>query len=224
MKIWDWFRRKARPPAARSSELRPLRTMRGRVSAHEAGHAIVAWGATHVGTVTVLCEDDSGKTLCAGRPVPDISAAQWAELVVLLAGIAGELQVFGRFRSGPAASDLDKARALSAALIAAGYEPKVSAPAVTVPFSKMFVEPLTDEESRLFESAYGYARAIIRAHRIRFWRLVALLHSRGEVRDADLERVLGSRAPMKILAAIGVVTLVTPTGVSTEGEIAHVRN
>ncbi len=201
--------------------------MRGRVSAHEAGHAIVAWGATHVGSVAVLCEDDSGKTLCAGSRVSDLQAAQWAELVVLLAGIAGELQVFGRFRSGPAASDLDKARTLSAALVAAGYQPKVSANAATVPFAKMFVEPLSDEESRLFESAYSYARAIIRAHRVRFWRLVALLHSRAEVRDADLERVLGNRAPMKMLAAIGIVTLVVPTGaerLSTEGETVHVRN
>lgn len=166
---------------------------------HEAGHAVLAWYCTAVVDVTcVNVRRDSGAKAgghVSYRSLPVSSpAAVWCDVVVSLAGLAAELMVFGSFFSGRCASDLSCARRGAEAIVRSGYEPPGGlGPGPSLPFDRMFADPLPDQELRVLRAAYRVARDILEERSEDLSRLSQLLISRPVVGGADLRSVLGRR-------------------------------
>lgn len=168
---------------------------------HEAGHALVAWHCTAVADVLSVNTKRSGDGALGGHvtnawlvnaPQP---ALDWCRLVVSLAGIAAEMMVIRRARSGPASEDLMSAAALCRSIVqAGGVDPPWPAPRDRrLAFERMFIEQLTEEELRVMRSGYAMARDLLGQRPIALARLLTLLIERPIVRGDDLRPALGPR-------------------------------
>lgn len=190
---------------------------RERVAAHEAGHAIVAWNATTVQTVTIVASDWDGRVFC---PVLHRSPEErLLNLAILFGGMAAECDVYGGFRSGPSGKDLAAVRESVQSLLSDGVHPVVDGQC-SLPFRTMFSDPLSPDEELFFIHGFLAARKLIRAHRSAHRRLAALIQTKDFVRHADVESVLGSRLPAVILHHLGVTALLTMTA-DRESPDAH---
>lgn len=168
---------------------------------HEAGHALAAWHCTAVAevlTVDTMRTADGNRgghvrnAWLAAAPQP---ALDWCRLVVALAGIAAEMMVIRRARSGPASEDLMEAAALCRRIVeAGGDEPPWPAPRDRrLAFERAFVEQLTEKELRVMRSGYAMARELLGQRATSMARLLALLIERPVVRGDDMHPALGPR-------------------------------
>lgn len=169
---------------------------------HEAGHALVAWHCTAVAYVESVDTMKTGygtrgghvrNAWLANAPQP---ALDWCRLVVTLGGIAAEMIVIRRARSGPASEDLMEAAALCRRIVQAGgvdppwsHRPRER----RLAFERVFVEQLTEEELRVMRLAYAMARDLLAQRLLALARLLALLIERPIVRGDDLHPALGLR-------------------------------
>lgn len=195
----DWSEIRVAPPVPAVFEDTPD----WRKAAHEAGHAVVAWSCTMVQTVheVTIAAPDGGyvKYADAYRP-SEHTDARWCDTVIALAGVAGEVAVYGRVRSGPASADLrcamEHARQLS------GVAPPwrldaVTRSAVVLPFDAMFEEPPSREQIAVLRHAYLIARHILCVRDPSHRHLMVTLHAKRVLNEEDLTGVLGTRAIVK---------------------------
>lgn len=164
-----------------------------RFAVHEAGHAVAAWYCTAVERITRASIDANGGVVV----MRSRRGAPWCDAVILLAGIAAEGIVIGRFSSGPAREDL---RHAIAAIRDLPDREDRAATGPTPDLERAFASPLSERERRLLRAAYGEAREIIRAHRDRFDRLADELHRNGSLDESEMRLILGARGP---IAALG---------------------
>jgi hypothetical protein len=195
-------------PPKPSNFVRPRDLLETRVAVHEAGHAIVAWSCTHVTEVhwsTIEKQDHRAGSVSYSVLTSD--DGDWCTLAVALAGVAAENFVFGNAHSTPAKDDLVKARDLATRIATRGARPGVpwdrpngqhararNAKEPLLPFRRLYIHPLTQDEHFVLEEAYLMARHIVRASDPGFHELVQLLLTRKSVKEHDIARVLGSRA------------------------------
>jgi hypothetical protein len=200
-----------RPPAAATAP--PPDTDDTRMAVHEAGHALAAWRCTvvtHVHRASLEGRDGGFVTYdFIADPSP---AHAWCKLVITLAGIAAELAVFSRARSGPAEKDLLHARKLSRLLVHACPPWSDAAAAPDLPFERLFRAPLPPGERAVLQRAYAKARALVRDSRAAHGRLTSLLLHRRTVPGDALPRVLGPRIFAEILCGLNKPTFVTRNG------------
>lgn len=169
------------------------------IAAHEAGHAIVAWYSGIVKSVThVTVSTRSGTTHLTIPPRKLLSPTDeyWADLVISLAGIAGQFQR-GHSLYGPnAAADLLAAREM-ARVIALRYDAVESALPVSTEgrdtISRMYTEPPSAAERHVLESGYLKARFLLSVYRPEHWSVTTWLLSRGSMTEHELASLLGPR-------------------------------
>lgn len=195
-----WLRR----PTWRDPDKAPD-TVDTRTAVHEAGHTIAAWRCTAVTRIHEVTLDGPHGGYCRYEFLDCRTAAElWCLTVIQLAGIAAELTVFDKTRSGPAEKDLRQARR-RAQLLAQHDEPPWSLPpepGPTARFDHLFHPPLSTDEARVLHVAYRKARQLIRDSRHAHARLVALLLHQRTVRTPALTQLLGTRAFTRFLRTL----------------------
>ena len=168
---------------------------------HEAGHALLAWHCTavsdvlHVDTRVALDGSPGGYVRNAWLTAAPKPAIHWCRLVVALGGVAAEMMVSRRARSGPASEDLMEAAALCRAIVrVGGVDPPWSPPRDRgLAFERVFVDQLTAEELRVMRSGYSMARDLLEMRAAALASLLVLLAERPAVRGDELRRALGPR-------------------------------
>ncbi|HVI40088.1 MAG TPA: hypothetical protein VM577_05470 [Anaerovoracaceae bacterium] len=134
-----------------------------RVAVHEAGHAVAAWFCTAVARVNeVTIESPTGGHVKYEYHHSRFKENDWCNLVICLAGMAGEAVIYKRVRSGPASKDLAEARQMVAHIINAGWQdPPWEVEESSMPFHKMFKDPLSETENRILQQAFQYSKELI---------------------------------------------------------------
>ncbi len=206
--IGAWLRAGWVAPVTTQVTLPPrrlTRTLRNQKVAHESGHALLAWLCSHAEVVGLDLEDQgNGKvTYVTYRSPSRQSDLAWAQVVISLGGIAGELHVYSRFRSGTASRDLAQAREAAADVRTV---PAGSAAPDAVFDRPVFQVPLDDHERTVLNAALGEARRLLIDHQARYWRLVDRCLGQDQLAAPEIEAALGSREPIRFLRACGVVT------------------
>ena len=167
-----------------------------RTAVHEAGHALVAWRATRVHTVTAAWLHKTGGNV--GYQVRAVDGKYETELIIRLAGIAAEIMVFGNTRSLPSRSDLSYARAALDDV----DEKWLDEPEGKVPtfFSKAYEPALSETEERKLQRAYLMARKVLDKHSASHSHMVCHLLSCKRLETKNLDAIFGSRAFMFVLS------------------------
>jgi ATP-dependent Zn protease len=199
-----WERWGKPPPAPPSDEpdapSRPARSMDTdrNLAVHEAGHAVTAWACTMVQRIDRIDLDaDEGRR---GITVYDYFShdsddALWCSIVIGLGGVAAELMVDGKVRSGPAENDLLKARQTAAKLCARGVDTPPwgdHGHVRSLPLEKMYTT-LSTGERQVLDHAYRMARALVWTYRPGHTRLVKILLAERKVSEIAVVKALGPR-------------------------------
>ena len=207
MRLWTWLLglwqsiRKKRPaePSARIPD-----TTDTRFAVHEAGHLICAWYYWHtsdIHRVSIGEEEKNGSrtgrmtfyTEAEGDDPEKIAG----RMVISLGGIAAETLLFGNFRSGTVERDLLNARDMANKLSAwpldeVEMESKID-------FGKMFSGGLSGEEEARFMQAYRFARRMLASRFVEHAKVTSALLTHRTLTQEVLEKLLGSRAQMRVL-------------------------
>lgn len=168
---------------------------------HEAGHALLAWHCTAVDSVLSVNTRESAiggpggyvkSAWLVNAPQP---ALDWCRLVVVLGGVAAEMMVARRARSGPASEDLMAAADLSRRIVqAGGADPPWSESwDYKLAFERVFVEQLSDAEMRVLRIGYAAARGMLARRPTALARLEVLLAERHVATGEELRAALGKR-------------------------------
>lgn len=163
-----------------------------RTAAHEAGHAIVSWYCIDVERVEkIIINDYKGCVFHLVR-----KGAFFERAVISLAGIAAEVFLYKKFRSGPAKDDLIKSKFFIEKIIKNLDDTQMSTP-INVPmkldFQKMFASNLTKQELLLFNKAYSTACNLIKYHQDKYFKLINELLLKKSLNNYEIEKILGSR-------------------------------
>lgn len=202
-----WWRllfggREHRDAPSRDNQMEAIDTIECRMAVHEAGHAVAAWCCTMVSDVRITIEAKHGGqvTWMMHGEGGDVT---WHRLVIALAGAAAEAMVYERSRrEASSKDDFRAAREYAEAL--GGEPPWVDPGGSTLAFEKIYVAPPLLPATRAnLEAAYRMARHVIRAHGRDYYRIVSLLLTHRTVREHDVARILGHRAPLRLLAPFG---------------------
>jgi ATP-dependent Zn protease len=175
-----------------------------RTAVHEAGHVLAAWACPFVVCIDSAEIHSQGGVVAYRYREGEGANNRWATMVIALAGIAGELSAYRRFRSGEARKDLERAKACAAivAKMGEGAPPWLETESGAPPFDKMF-RGLDPAEGRILSLAYAKARHIVRQQEKERNEVAALLLSKRKVTGDELEAVLGKRT---LTAALGAVS------------------
>ena len=134
----------------------------------------------------------------------ETSAGRWCHLAITLAGVAAEVDTFGKIHSAESKGDLLKALEIAEALAAERLlEPPWKTPKreKALPFGRIFTK--SDQvQNEIIKRSYLMAHGVIRGHGERYYQLIALLLQRRTVETTDLEAILGSRT---VKNAVGLV-------------------
>lgn len=165
---------------------------------HEAGHALAAWACFLVDRIVVASIDGSPHVTHRFWLPRFKGDQEWCDMVISLAGIAAELMVNSRARTGGSASDIVAARASATWII----EHKATVPwdAVDVkslPFAHLFDPPLSSEERACLETGFSKARQLLRDGADRHARMVSALLCHRRMTYEDILAVLGNRHWMR---------------------------
>jgi len=183
-----------------------------RAVAHEAGHALVAWHCTSVTRVlrvdvTRSSDGQPGGHVLLNRLAWRAPDALWCELAVTLAGMAGELVVFGRVRSLNSADDLAQGLSLARSLAEIGTPPPWSdVPASTLAFGDMFADPIDGAVIGVMRAGYAMARHVIMERSLPFCRLMAALSLGSALGEGELAAALGPRPFSQVIVAVLAAT------------------
>ncbi len=176
-----------------------------RLAVHEAGHLTAAWFSTTVVKVHLATIEAT----YGGRVSWDYYSGShekaWHQLVICLAGIAAELCVYGKYRSGESTGDLQKALVLARQLAKGGTEAPWTLEESLVksfPFASVYVERPTAKEIAVLNTAYVKARGLLKTVNFRYFRLVSLLLSCKSVGEKQVAEILGSRGFIRALGYV----------------------
>lgn len=171
-----------------------------RVAVHEIGHSIVAWACTAVTffDYATIVPDSSGNDGYVEYVIK--KNAPWCRLAIAMAGVAGEVLVYGKFDALASEMDLEKAKKL--AIFLKGTKCPFPLPenkkGKKMDFTKVF-ESISQEEATIIEQGYWMAKAIIESYGKRSDRAVSLLLKHKTCTEKHFEPVLGSREHLKLL-------------------------
>jgi ATP-dependent Zn protease len=177
----------------------------GRTAVHEAGHTVVSWTCSvvyEISEVSIDPRDDDEEreafTLYKVFKVQDETPrGQWCRTVMNLGGLAAEMMVYGRIRTGGSWKDLAIARRRASWLVEVGETTppwKLMAEGVGVPkFAEMFEEPISEEEVRVLNICWRMARAVLSAHREGHGTLAEALVKNRKVDGGGVALALGRR-------------------------------
>ncbi len=179
---------------------------------HEAGHTILAWvlpGANRVHKVTIV---PRGQTLGTTQMLPSEDRMSMAEselrdqLVVLLAGRAAELLIYGEGTVG-AQNDLERATAIARRMVTSwGMSKQIGPVAFKMSdddpflgremhqqrlFSEHTMERIDEEIGRILREAAERANKVLTDNRDKLEKLSAKLVEKEELDDEDITLVLG---------------------------------
>jgi ATP-dependent Zn protease len=173
---------------------------------HEAGHVLAAWLCSHTYDIGATVVDPQGgrATYSISGHDRDASSIAWASLVIDLAGVAAEIVVFGRFRTGTVYGDLSSARVHARGIGPVEVDRLPPPYRPVLPFTLMYSPVLTDDEERVLGAAYQQAKGLVTSNAQRFYRLVALLMTFRTATEAQIGIALGSRIPVLLLRRIGL--------------------
>ncbi|MGH6879053.1 MAG: hypothetical protein ACREHV_16970 [Rhizomicrobium sp.] len=196
--LWELKKTPDLPP--KKSTGRPPYTFTNRAAVHEAGHTTAAWCCTLVIDVTSATIENYEAGKFAGGLTSyqfysqDNPHNRWCQMVIQLAGIAAEIEAYGKMQSAEGKSDLVNAREIAQALAKDGHltPPWKASRKRFLPFDKMFVA-ISPEEKQIFDVAYNMAHTILDAHGTRYFKLVSLLLMHKTVDSAKIESILGRR-------------------------------
>jgi len=176
-----------------------------RIAVHEAGHAVLTWSCATVSDFTEVSIDPRSADADADGFViykvlqvyDDTPHGQWCRTVMNLGGLAAEVMVYGKMRSGTSYTDLNGARRRAAWLVACGETTppwkNLRDDAPTPPFAKMFEEPPTEEEVAVLAACWRMARAVLSAHRAGHGTLAESLVRERKLDSRGVALVLGRR-------------------------------
>lgn len=155
------------------------------VAVHEAGHAIAALRCPLVTSVDrIHIAPDGGYVSYVIRG--DDVRTMWCSTVILLAGVAAEVMIYGRFRSGRAASDLAKARSLAETLVLKGFQvPSGARARHTLDFAAMFETRPDPKVAAVLQAAYTTSRALLDKHQAQHGRLTGALLAFGSMQSPE---------------------------------------
>ncbi len=170
---------------------------------HEAGHALVAHYCTLVREVIEVKAAPHRGGLTTYRPsdhsTPD---GLWCDAVISLAGVAAELRVYGKTRSGEAKTDLQHCYRVVEQLMAVN---QLAPPWKRIhrrkhlPFHQMFEGSLTLDQQAVMDQAYNMAHLLLARHESKFHRLIELLMEKRKIGPHELNQVMGTRFMMRYL-------------------------
>lgn len=173
-----------------------------RAACHEAGHALVAWDSQFVERVTsVSIATAGGGEVLRSRSSRHTTTMLWDDMVIALAGIAGEAEMLQTIFTQEARGDLNKA--LTSAKELAAHERTIKATCLT-PWEPSYVTltdvtefyqdtPLSPPERRILNHAFQRAMQLTRRGRSRLETLMRALRKRRMLDTADLRKLLGPR-------------------------------
>jgi len=188
-------------------------TVEGRIAVHEAGHAVAAWGCTIVQNVELVAIDGpDGGFVKFNTCAINSSDRDWCEAVLMLAGVAAEVAVWGKVRTGGAKDDLLKAREKVQGILGMGddHAPWRRKPIdPCIPFDAMYYPVLSDAEHRALANAYLHAKNIVRSHGRSYYKLVSALMSKRRLNEAEVADILPRRSFLKIVGMMRP-TFITP--------------
>lgn len=195
-----FFLFKLKPTAKNKTDVK--NTIDERTAVHEAGHLLISYYCSDVVKVTKcsIDVDESGNAITTG--IWKLDRNKWNELVVMLGGIAGELSLYNKFRSGGASSDLMVARSLATDIINSNILPPWTTDDITVynlPFSNMFTTELSIEEEIILNTAYNKSKSVLVVHQNLYIKLINLLLEKRTITEDDVEKILGSRFAIQFL-------------------------
>jgi ATP-dependent Zn protease len=176
----------------------------GRVAVHECGHLVALWACTNVSVIHEVSLRGLDEGASVGQVAGHVHSAMfddddftmggnWCRMVVFCAGAAAEGYVFDG-TSGGHGLDIDKAILLARELVARGFKP----PALEGPTLKLQIgklETASTKENELVLAAFRQAWRLIEVAGDDFDKVVDLLIEKRTLKEADVQRVLGSRWP-----------------------------
>lgn len=176
------------------------------IAVHEAGHTLLAWACTLVCEITcvdTLQHKDGGR---GGTTIFKIYAktvrGMWSELVITLAGIAAEVNIYGKFQAQEVSEDLISAWELSRKLV---NQQQLLAPwklpkTPTIPFSKIY-RKVSPDQILILEQAYAMAGHLLITHKQRYHQLMSSLINYQILDNQKVSEVLGKRQWTKTLSS-----------------------
>lgn len=205
--VLGWWRllfggREHRDTLSRDQESAAIDTIECRMAVHEAGHAVAAWCCTMTTDVSITIEAKHGG-LVTWMMHGDGVDVTWHRLVIALAGAAAEAMVYRRSRPEASAKDDFRAAREYAEAIGVALAPWEDPGGPMISFEKIYAPPLSPDARKNLEAAYRMARHVIRAHGRDYYRIVSLLLAHRTVTERDVVRILGHRAPIRLLAPFG---------------------
>ncbi len=169
-----------------------------RAAAHEAGHGVAAWQSCYVSDIDYIQIWDNGRGITSHkyyRYSEDLLFPRWEQIVVGLAGIAGELHVFGRVNPKGCLPDFQVCCQLAkgaAARVTMARE-KWGIPNGTrlVHVTRLLGQEQPDEIGLVLDLCLARAKALIAERASRFRKLQRRLIGRHYLTNVELSGILG---------------------------------
>ena len=179
------------------------------IACHEAGHATIGWLLEHTSPIVKVTIVPRGKALGAAWYQPEERQLTTKEHLLdsicgLLGGRAAEELVLGHIGTG-SLNDLERANKQAYAMVAY-YGMSEALPNVCYydstgqqdysfrnPYSEERARKIDEEVSRLIDSQYERAKAILRENAEKHQQLVDLLLEREVIFTEDVEKIFGPR-------------------------------
>lgn len=179
------------------------------IAFHESGHASVSWLLEHAHPLVKVTIVPRGKALGAAWYLPEERQIttfdqMFDEMCAALGGRASEEIIFGKVSTG-ALNDLEKVTKQAFAMVTYfGLNKEIgnisyydssgqSEYSFHKPFSEKTAETIDKEISKLVESAYDRAKALLTENKEKLEQLAAVLLDREVIFSEDLESVFGKR-------------------------------
>lgn len=177
-----------------------------RVPVHEAGHLMLAWYSNIVTEIFLVEANMFFKNGVVRYYTIDPNSrddtiyCHWTEVIIGIGGICAELFVYKNSKSLPAKLDLSQLRDRVDKILDLDntFKQDVSCK-LTQDFSKGFSNGLTKKELHLFNVAYNEAYEIFQKRKAKFYRLVSILVRHRTLTNKQIEKILGSRAILRIV-------------------------
>jgi cell division protease FtsH len=177
------------------------------IAYHEAGHATISWLLEHANPLVKVTIVPRGQSLGAAWYLPEERSITTTEQILdemcsALGGRASELITFGKISTG-ALSDLEKVTKQAYAMVSIyGLNDKIGnisfydsqgRDSFTKPYSDDTARVIDEEVSKLVESQYQRAIAILKANEDKLQLLAEKLLSKEVVFKEDLVEIFGKR-------------------------------
>jgi cell division protease FtsH len=176
-----------------------------RAAIHEAGHAVCAWNHPQIVRINRVTIDEGSTGEGEVRYIRakiDTDDSLWCDVMVSMGGIAAEVMEFGRFRSGPARNDLEKA--LATARVLASRSSTQPPWQIQVPTGPRKLDISTtlrsvtpdSPEAWVLNACYDRAKDLVARDRTRLDRVAQHLAEHGPLGPSEIRGIFGWRLPL----------------------------